>query len=158
MKRFAEYGPNVGPGDRHVGLFWTAMAELSAAQMESLLRKMWKKTLQSLLASGGSNGGSSGVRGSGATFAALMGGTEFSVEGYGRSAAAESAASATCGAVFCTKLARMPAPFRVFQPTAVALLLPDDGELVVLPDQCAISVPRYSTLEIMHKQLQRIVS
>ena len=174
-----------------MGLFWAALAELSAAQVEALLRKVWKKALQSLSlveahysssgsgigngnSSRSSGGGSTGSdsRSGGTTFGALSSSSVVSgvsgvsgTSGRGSHEASTAAASGSASGsgisgneVFCMKLSRLPAPFRVFQPTAVALLLPDDGELLVLTDQCALSVPRYSTLEIMHRQLQKLVS
>ena len=177
-----------------MGLFWAALAELSAAQVEALLRKVWKKALQLLSLveahysssgsgissgksskSGGGGSTGSGSRSGGTTFGALSSSSVVSgisgvsgVSGAGGRGSHEASTAAASGSasgsgisgneVFCMKLSRLPAPFRVFQPTAVALLLPDDGELLVLADQCALSVPHYSTLEIMHRQLQKLVS
>ena len=70
-----------------MGVFWAALAELSAAQVEALLRKVWKKALQSLSlveahysssGSGIGNGNSSRSGGGGSTGSgSRSGGTTF---------------------------------------------------------------------------------
>lgn len=42
----------------------------------------------------------------------------------------------------------------ILPPTALALLSPDLCEIMVFPDRAAISIPRYSSLQVMMQQLQ----
>ena len=45
----------------------------------------------------------------------------------------------------------------ILPPTAVALLSPDVSEIVFFPEQCAISLPRYSSLRISVQHVQSLL-
>jgi hypothetical protein len=51
---------------------------------------------------------------------------------------------------------KLPAPFKICPPTALALLSPDEAEISIFPPRCGLSIPRYTTLEIMSSKLTRL--
>ena len=48
---------------------------------------------------------------------------------------------------------KLPGPFRLMPPTAVALLSPDNAEIQIFPENSAISIPRYSSFCTMVSRL-----
>jgi hypothetical protein len=55
----------------------------------------------------------------------------------------------------CNKL---PYIFRIMLPTAVALLNPDEADMMLFNDRNGISIPRYSTLPVMITRLQMLIT
>lgn len=53
---------------------------------------------------------------------------------------------------------KLPYIFRLMLPTAVALLNPDEADLMIFNDRNGISIPRYSTLPIMITRLQMLIT
>lgn len=129
LQQHAEYGPMVSAADRHVRLFWIAMAELSGSDIEVLLSRMWAGAVE------GAAGASARPSGAGA-------GTNSTVPAE----------------LFCVPVSRLPAPFRILQPTALSMLSPDDAEILLLGgEHCAIALPRFSSLEMMKTRLLALV-
>lgn len=119
LRRRCEYGPNVGPNDRHVQLFWCAMAQLSEDRRRRFMNLLWRNA---------SGGGGSGAAAAGDKVAVPPEAT-------------------------AARLEHFPAPFRVLQPTALALLSPDAAEMTIFEAQCAVALPRFSTFSIMRSKL-----
>lgn len=62
-----------------------------------------------------------------------------------------------CFTNFDERLDQLPAPFRIMQPTAMALLSPDYADISLFPQKNALSIPRYSSLNIMMIKLKELI-
>jgi hypothetical protein len=51
----------------------------------------------------------------------------------------------------------LPAPLRILQPTAVAMLSPDAADITVFPEKHALSIPRFSTLAIVRGKILELM-
>ena len=47
----------------------------------------------------------------------------------------------------------IPAPIVIMPPTALALLSPDAAEISIFHDRASISIPRYSSMNVMKRKL-----
>ena len=51
-----------------------------------------------------------------------------------------------------------PCDLIIMAPTAMALLSPDDADITVLSEKCAVSVPRYSSMTVMVYRLAQLLA
>ena len=124
LRREALYDGGVYPEDPHVQLFWIALNELPPAQVLRLLRKLWAHV--------------------------ALPGEAFYLPCPSNSRAATSGLASSTTTQSHTAL---PAPLRILQPTAVAMLSPDSADITIFAEKCAISIPRFSNLDIMTSKL-----
>ena len=120
-------------------LFWVALMELSPAQVRCLLQGIVPQSSTSG-AVGYNTAASTGLVGSSYDTNSLQ---------YGSISNANNSNN-NCPSTATFRLHIMP-------PTAVALLSPDTSEILVFPDRCALSLPRYSSMRVLMQHLQPLL-
>ncbi len=61
------------------------------------------------------------------------------------------------GEIYYVQCHELPAPFHIIPPTAMALLSPDEADIIIFSDRNSISIPRYSSISVMHRYIKKII-
>lgn len=62
------------------------------------------------------------------------------------------------GEIYYVQGHELPAPFHIIPPTAMALLSPDEADIIIFSDRNSISIPRYSSISVMDRYIKKIIN
>ena len=154
LRTHASYASGAKATDRHVKLFWLAVAELSATQIHTLLSLIWGAdtpaelyqlkawALATISTSASSVASATNNMNLDDNEIEKIDGRENDIDEHRK---------------ICYDVPEPPLPLSLMGPTAVALLSPDTTKITVFSQQHAISLPRYSSLKVMRHQLNQLV-